>query len=401
MLLNETTIRNAKPAPKQRKLFDGGGLYLILKPNSARWWRIKYRFENVEKTLSLGVFPEVSLKRARERREEIRKLVADGIDPGSKRKAEKRALANTFEAVAREWIDQRSLNWTQPYRGLVLRRFEKNIFPWIGSKPVKTLSAADVLDCLQRVQKRGALETAHRVRASCSDVMRYAVATRRADRDPIVDLKGALPPAKHTHFASITDPAQVGQLLRAIDGYQAKAFQVRAALRLSPLVFVRPSELRLAQWAEFNLDNAEWRIPPKRMKMKFPHIVPLATQAVAILRELYPLTGPNGFLFASIRTAVRPMSNNTVNSALRRLGYTGEEMTGHGFRSMASTLLNEQGWDDDAIERQLAHIEQNDVRAAYNYAEYLPLRRKMMQAWADYLDGLRGGSRVVSVAIAA
>jgi integrase len=401
MLLNDTIIRNTKPSLKQRKLFDGGGLYLILRPNGARWWRIKYYFENVEKTLSLGVYPEVSLKRARERREEIRRLVADGIDPGTKRKAEKRARVNTFEAVAREWIDQRSPNWTKPYRGLVVRRFEKNIFPWIGSKPVRTLCAADVLDCLQRVHKRGALETAHRVRASCSDVMRYAVATRRAERDPIVDLKGALPPAKHEHFASITDPVQVGQLLRAIDGYQAKAFAVSASLLLSPLVFVRPTELRLARWTEFNLDGAEWRIPPKRMKMKVPHVVPLSKQAVAILRELNLVTGPDGFLFPSIRTASRPMSNNTVNSALRRLGYTGAEMTGHGFRSMASTLLNEQGWNPDAVERQLAHSEQNDVRAAYNYAEHLPLRRRMMQAWADYLDGLRAGKNEAPIGIAA
>jgi integrase len=225
--------------------------------------------------------------------------------------------------------------------------------------------------------------------------MRYAVATRRAVRDPVVDLKGALPPAKPTHFASVTDPEKVGQLLRAIDGYQAKAEAVGAALRLAPLVFVRPTELRRAQWSEFNLDAAEWRISAERMKMRSAHIVPLSKQAVKILRDLFPVTGPKGLVFPSIRTGSRPISENTINAALRKLGYTRDEMTGHGFRSMASTLLNEQGWNPDAIERQLSHVEQNDVRAAYNYAEHLALRRRMMQAWADYLDQLRDGKRIV------
>ena len=394
MLINDTVIRNTKPSAKPRKLFDGGGLFLLVQPNGSRWWRFKYRFDGSEKTLSLGVYPEVSLKQARERREALRKQIADGIDPSAIRKAEKRAQANTFEAVAREWYEQRVPNWTKEYAKLLLRRLQRNLFPWIGSKPVGKLTAADVLDCLQRIQRRGALETAHRARGTCSEVMRYAVATRRAERDPVVDLKGALPPTKPVHFASVKDPVKVGELMRAIAGYDAKAEAVGAALRLAPYVFVRPTELRKADWSELNLDAAEWRIPPERMKMGFPHIVPLSRQAVKVLRELFPVTGPQGLVFPSIRTGVRAISNNTINAALRKLGYTSEEMTGHGFRSMASTILNEQGWHPDAIERQLAHIEQNDVRAAYNYAEYLPIRRQMMQSWADYLDALRDGKKV-------
>jgi integrase len=393
MLINDTRIRNTKPASKPRKLFDGNGLFLLLQPNGSRWWRLKYRFDGAEKTLSLGVYPQVSLRQAGERREALRRQIAEGIDPSAVRKAEKRAQANTFEAVAREWYKQRVPNWTNAYARLLLRRLERNLFPWIGSKPVAKLTAADILDCLQRVHTRGALETAHRVRGTCSEVMCYAVATRRAERDPVVDLKGALPPSKPVHFASIKDPDKIGELMRAIAGYDAKADAVGAALRLAPYVFVRPSELRNATWSEFNLEAAEWRIPSERMKMRFPHIVPLSKQAADVLRDLFSITGPEGLVFPSIRTGARAISNNTINAALRKLGYTSNEMTGHGFRSMASTILNEQGWHPDAIERQLAHIEQNDVRAAYNYAEYLPIRRKMMQSWADYLDALRDGKK--------
>lgn len=389
MRLNDTIVRSAKPESKQRKLFDGGGLYLLVKPNGARWWRMKYYFAGIEKMHSIGVYPAVSLKLARKRRDEVREQITLGIDPASKRKADKRARANTFEAITREWCGRRQKNWSREYSTGVMTRFEQDVFPLIGSKPVNTLGAADFLDCLERMQKRGVLETAHKVRAKCSEVMRYAVATRRADRDPIVDLKGALPPVKHKHYASITDPKQVGGLLRAIDGYQGKSHVVRAALRLLPLVFVRSVELRHATWNEFDLDGAQWKIPAERMKMKDPHIVPLARQAIVVLRELEPFTGPHGYLFPAVRTTARPISENTINAALRRLGYSKDEMTGHGFRSMASTLLNEQGWKPDAIERQLAHGEEDDVRAAYNYAEYLPERRKMMQSWADYLDALR------------
>ena len=294
-------------------------------------------------------------------------------------------------------MTSRKAIWSTDYAQNIARRLEQHVFPWIGSKPIKDLTAADVLEALQRVEKRGKSETAHRTRANCGDVFRYAVATRRAERDPTVDLKGALAPVQSKHYPSVKRPEQVGQLLRAIEGYDAKALWVTSALRLLPMVFVRPGELRLARWEEFDLDRAEWRIPAERMKMRSPHIVPLATQAVGILRELNPVTGPNGCVFPSIRSSARPMSENTVNAALRRLGYTAAEMTGHGFRSIASTLLNEQGWNSDAIERQLSHGERDKVRGAYNFAEYLPERRKMMQAWADYLVRLKEGAVSESV----
>jgi len=389
MFLNDSIIRNIKPGPKPRKLFDGDGLFLLVQPNGSRWWRMRYFHRGGERTLSVGVYPQITLKQARLRREEIRSQVANGVDPGAKRRAEKTAHATTFEIVAREWWEKRKNLWSEEYASAVMVRFERDIFPFLANRAVKELVAADFLECLEKMEKRGVLETAHKVKTKCSEVMRYAVATRRAERDPIVDLKGALTPVRHKHYATITYPSEIGALLRTIDAYQGKSRVVHCALRLLPLVFVRSSELRYAVWEEFDLDNAQWKIPAERMKVKNPHIVPLSLQAVQILRELHPTTGPNGYLFPSIRTFARPISENTVNSALRRMGYTKDEMTGHGFRSMASTLLNEQGWKPDAIERQLAHCEENDVRAAYNYAEYLPERRKMMQAWADYLDALR------------
>lgn len=398
MFLSDKQIRTRKASTKIVKLFDGGGLFLQVMPSGGRWWRFRYRFNGVEKQLSFGVYPDVPLKRAREKRDEARRLVADGIDPAAKRREQRRANACTFEAVALEWLVQRTGTWSEEYGLHVRRVFDRDIFPWIGSRPVATLHAADVLDCLKRIQRRGALETAHRARANCSQVMRYAVATRRADRDPLVDLKGALPPVRVRHHPSITEPLKIGELLRAIHGYRCKSLPVSSALRLAPLVFVRPGELRWAKWEEFALDErAEWRIPAERMKMRVQHIVPLSRQALEILGELNRYSGPTGYVFPSIRTFARPISENTVNAALRRLGYTSEEMTGHGFRSMASTLLNEQGWNSDAIERQLAHGEQDGVRAAYNYAQHLSLRRQMMQAWADYLDALRLGTKVVPI----
>lgn len=387
--LNERQLRTLLPTPKDYKLSDGGGLYLFVMAKGYRWWRFKFQFNRRAKQMSLGVWPQVSLKEARERRDEARRLALQGIDPIRHRRAEERKRQSTFEDVANEWLAERISSWSTEYAQNVHRMFQLNIFPWIGTIPVAALHAADVLECLKRVQKRGSLETAHRIRANCSMVMRYAVATRRADRNPIVDLQGALPPVKTRHHPSITEPAKIAELLRAIHGYRCKSIVVSAALRIAPLVFVRPGELRKADWSEFNLDEAEWRIPAERMKMRVQHIVPLSRQSVEILQDLKNFSGPNGLAFPSIRTFIVPMSENTVNAALRKLGYTSEEMTGHGFRSMASTLLNEWGWNRDAIERQLAHSEQNGVRAAYNYAEHLPLRRKMMQAWADYLDELR------------
>ena len=393
-MLTDTAIRRAKPREKPYKLADGGGLYLLINPSGARWWRLKYRVEGREKLISLGVYPDVPLKDARERRDEARRLLASGGDPGAKRKAEKSADADTFEAVAREWFGKFSTGWAPTHADKVFRRLELYVFPWLGSRPVRNIAAPDVLSCLRRVEARGTLETAHRTHQHCGQVFRYAVATGRAERDPCADLRGALPPATKQHLASITDVPGVSDLLRAIDGY-AGTEVARSALRLAPLVFVRPGELRGAEWSEFDLATAEWRIPAERMKARVQHIVPLSRQALAILHELQPLTGSGRYLFPSARTHERPMSNNTLNAALRRMGYTTDDMTAHGFRSMASTLLNEQGWSRDAIERQLAHGERDEVRAAYNYAEYLPERRKMMQAWADYLDGLRVGANVV------
>ena len=404
MPLTDTAVRAAKPQTRTRKLFDGGGLYLEVSPAGGKWWRWKYRFGGKEKRLSLGVYPDVSLKSARERRDAVRQQLAAGLDPGHARKAQKLALADedSFEAIAREWHAKFSSGWVPSHGDRILRRFENDLFPWLGQRPVADIRAPELLSVLRRIESRGAVETAHRAMQNCGQVFRYAIATGRAERNPTGDVRGALPPPKERHHASIIEPKRIGALLRAIDAY-AGFFVTKCALRLAPLVFVRPGELRKAQWPELDLDEAEWRIPADRMKMREPHLVPLSRQAVDILRELEPLTNrvssvkPNApsFVFPSARSAERPMSENAVLAALRRMGYTKDEMTGHGFRSMASTLLHEQGWNHQVIERQLAHAERNAVSAAYNFAEHLPERRKMMQAWADYLDALKGNAEVI------
>ncbi|MEW8102018.1 MAG: integrase arm-type DNA-binding domain-containing protein [Candidatus Thiodiazotropha endolucinida] len=398
MPLTDSAIRNAKPRDKQYKLTDGGGLYLLITPKGGKWWRLDYRFNNQRKTLSMGVYPDTSLKSARNKRDAARQQIADGIDPSEARKAEKaaRTSENSFEAIAREWWGKRARNWSESHASRIILRLENDVFPWVGSKPMGDISPLELLTVLRRVERRGAIETAHRIHQSCSQIFRYAISTLRAERDPAADLKGALPSTRQKHHASITEPKRIGELLRAIDGYQGQ-FVTRCALQLAPLVFVRPGELRHAEWSEIDLDKAEWRIPAKKMKMSTVHIVPLSTQAVAILNEIKPLTGTGKYVFPGVRSNKRAMSENTVTGALRRLGYASGEMTGHGFRSMASTILNEQGWHKDAIERQLAHMERNSIRAAYNYAEYLPERVKMMQAWADYLDGLKGGADIIPI----
>lgn len=404
MSLTDTAVRSAKPRSKATKLFDGGGLYLEVSPAGGKWWRWKYRFAGKEKRLSFGVYPDVSLKAARQKRDTARQQLAAGIDPGGARRAERlaQAGAESFEVIAREWHAKFSPGWVASHSDRILRRFEQDLFPWLGTRPVREIGAPELLAALRRIEARGAQETAHRAMQNCGQVFRYAVATGRAERDPTGDLRGALSPPKGKHHASIVEPKRVGQLLRAIDAYEG-FFVTKCALRLAPLVFVRPGELRGARWTEIDLDNAEWRIPAERMKMRVQHIVPLSRQAVAILREFEPLTNrvdrPNSdsprFVFPSARSRQRPMSANAVLAALRRMGYTKDEMTGHGFRSMASTLLHEQGWDHQVIERQLAHAERNAVSAAYNFADHLPKRRKMMQAWADYLDGLKAGAEVI------
>ena len=391
-MLSKLLIDKTKSGPKTIRLWDGRGMYLEITPKGGKWWRFKYWFDGKERRMSLGVYPDVSLADAREKREEARRKVAAGIDPGEQRKAEAVALIetveNSFEAVAREWFDMFSKPWAKGHADKIIRRLELYIFPWLGARPIKAITAQELLAVLRRIEGRGANETAHRAMQVCGRVFRYAVATGRAERDPSRDLSGALAPVKEKHLASITDPQEVGALLRAIDAYNGE-WITRCALRLAPLVFVRPGELRHARWSEIDFDKAEWRIPAARMKMRVQHIVPLSTQAIAVLRDLQQLTGKFDFAFPGTRSRERPMSENTVTAALRRMGYSGDDMTGHGFRSMASTLLNEQGWNRDAIERQLAHGERDAVRAAYNYAQHLPERRKMMQAWADYLDQLK------------
>jgi integrase len=383
---------------KSYRVTDERGLYLEVTPKGGKRWRFKYRFGGKEKLLSLGIYPDVSLKEARNRRDDHRKQVADGIDPSDIRKAEKQSTGdqNSFETIAREWHSKFSANWTVGHSEKTLTRLVNDAFPWVGTKNINDITAPELLAVLRRVENRGALETAHRINQVCGQVFRYAIATGRAERDPAADLKGALPPARAKHYASLIEPKAIGGLIRAIQSYSGSIITA-TALKLSPLLFVRPGELRQAEWSEVDLENAEWRIPAEKMKMRVVHIVPLSKQAIEALKDIQPLTGRDKYVFPSNRTVTRPMSNNTINAALRRLGYTKEEMTAHGFRSMASTILNEQGWNRDAIERQLAHGEKDGVRAAYNYAQYLPERVKMMQSWADYLDGLAGGAEVIPI----
>jgi len=329
MRLSTAKIQNATAQKKTVRLFDGRGLYLEIAPTGSRWWRFKYRFAGKEKRISIGVYPDVGLKKARDRRDEMRKLVADGIDPSVARKQQKLmaldAAANTFESVAREWFEKHSANWEASYSVKLLARLEANIFPWLGDRPIRDIKPPELLSVLRRVESRGVLETAHRLMNYCGNIYRYAVATGRAERDVSSDLRGALPPSTPQHHASVTDPEGVAALLRAIDGYRGSNV-TRYALQLAPLVFVRPGELRKAEWSEIDLEAGEWRIPAERMKMKTKHIVPLSSQAVAILRALQPLTGKGHYVFPGARSRERCMSENTVNGALRRLGWSGSEM---------------------------------------------------------------------------
>jgi integrase len=389
-LLTETRIRAAKPTEKPYKLFDERGLFMLVTTAGGRLWRFRYRLGGVEKLLTLGAYPDVSLKRAREKRDDARRSVADGIDPGAKRRAEHDAEINTFVAVADEWLLTKKNVLTPATWERDHRQIHKWVVPYLGNKPIASIEAPELLEVLKRIEAKGVIDTAHRSREVCGRVFRYAIATGRAKHDIAADLVGALAPRTTQHHAAITDPAKVGELLRAIDGYDGQP-TTGAALRLAPYVFVRPTELRAAEWSEITLDSEqpEWRIPAERMKMREAHIVPLARQSVNILRELQPITGRQQYVFPAIGGGGRPLSENTLNGAIRRLGYSGEEMTAHGFRTMASTLLNEQGVHPDLIELQLAHAERNTVRAAYNRAQRLAERREMMQCWADYLDKLR------------
>jgi len=398
MPLSDTAIRNAKNKEKPYKLHDEKGLYILVN-QAGKYFRFDYRFGGKRKTLALGVYPDLTLKDAREKHAEARKQIVNGVDPAEFKKITKtikaERAANSFEAVAREWFTKQATVWAESHSSKIIIRLEQDIFPWLGGRPIAEITAPELLAALRRVESRGVIETTHRLRTICGQVFRYAISTGRAERDPAADLRGALQPAKTRHYSTITEPSKIGELLRAIDGYTG-TFVVKCAFRLAPLVFVRPGELRQAEWAEIDLDAAVWNIPAEKMKMKEPHLVPLSSQAVTILRELQPLTGSSRYVFPCGRSFARPMSENAVNAALRRMGFEKSEITGHGFRAMARTILDEVlQVRPDFIEHQLAHAVRDPNGRAYNRTAHLPERRRMMQAWADYLDGLKVGCEVV------
>lgn len=411
MPLTDTAIRKAKSSDKVQRLFDGGGLYLEITVNGARYWRLKYRHSGKEKRLALGVYPGVTLAAARDAREKARALLRIGKDPSIERKADKLrsgiVAGNTFKAVGDDWLAVRAHGWTPLQSKKEKGRLENHAYPWIGALPISEVGVSEIRPLLDRLVKAAHLEQAHRLREQLSRVFRHGVANEKASRDPAHDLGDSLPARVYRRFPTITDPAKVAELLRAIDGFGG-TFPVRCALQLAPLLFVRPGELRSAEWNEVDLNHAsgpQWRIAPARRKLKKavkehpdtqPHVVPLSSQAVSILRDLHALTGRGRFLFPGARNPRMPMSENTINAALRRLGYDKNSMTGHGFRHMASTLLNEMGHNKDAIERQLSHKEPG-VSGVYNLAELLPERVKMMQQWADYLDTLKQGGNVIPI----
>jgi integrase len=403
MALNATFIKNSTKhtgAPAGDKHTDGGGMYLLVNAGG-RYWRMDYRFAEKRKTLALGVYPAVSLEKARQRRVKARELLAAGIDPNAAKQEAKQTTAataaNTFEIVAREWLAKTAADRMASTDNKITKWLNHDVFPYIGKMPIANIGPRDVLGALRHMETRGALDSVQRVKQVCGQVFRYAVASGSAERDVTQDLKGALAKATPGNFAAITDPKQAGQLMRSIFDYSGHPCTV-AALKLSPLVFVRPGELRTAEWAEIDLDAAEWRIPGSKMKMKADHIVPLCTQSVGILRSIQPITGHGQFVFPSMRTGERPMSENTVNSALRGMGYAKETHSAHGFRAMARTILDEVlDQRVDLIEHQLAHAVKDANGRAYNRTAHLPARRKMMQAWGDYLDKLRTGADVIQL----
>lgn len=398
MPLTNTAIANAKPASKPFKLYDESGLFLQVTPSGGKWWRFKYRFDAKEKLLSLGTYPEISLKSAREKRDKARSLIAEGIDPSVNRKASKESksnsLSNSFEVVAREFIAMHMTTLSASHRERVLRRFELYLFPWLGGKPIADITAPELLACIKRVQDQNKLETAHRILQAAGQVFRYAVQTGRAIRDITADLKGALPAPVIKHMAALTEPKQVAELLRAIDGFTG-TFTVQTALRLAPLVFVRPSELRRAKWADMDLEAGEWSY--RVSKTKTDHLVPLSAQAIKLLSDMKSFSGHGEFVFMGGHDPKKPMSEAAINAALKRMGYdTQTEITGHGFRAMARTILHERlGIDPFVIEHQLAHKVPDALGAAYNRTKFIEQRKTMMQQWADYLDELKAGAKVI------
>ncbi len=393
MPLTAATVKNAKPQDKPQKLSDGKGLFLLVNPNGAKYWRMSYRYGGKQKTLALGVYPDITLANARQKCEEAKQQIRNNIDPSDVKRAKKIAKVesqeNSFNALALEWFAKEMPHWSTHHSDRVQRMLHKELFPFLGSRPIADITAPDLLACLRRVESRGAIETAHRVKQVAGQVFRYAVASGKAERDPSADLKDALATPTKSHFAAVTDPKDVGKLLVTLDDYEGTP-EVAAALKLAPLLFCRPNELRHMEWDEINFDKCEWHIPGHKMKTKQDHIVPLATQAVEALQSLLQLTGHRRYVFPSARSPKRPMSDNAVLSALRRLGITKEQMTGHGFRAMARTLLDEElGYRIEWIECQLAHAVKDANGRAYNRTTYLRQRKDMMQYWADYLDGLR------------
>lgn len=398
-MLTDTAIRKAKVAGKPLKLFDGGGLFILVAPTGGKLWRLKYRFAGREKLLSLGSYPEVSLADARLARDEARRLLHEGTDPSAKRQAEKAArvamVGNSFEAIAREWHAKFADTWAPSHAARLIRLLERDVFPWIGARPISQIAAIELLGVLRRIEERGALETAHRARVYTGVVFRYAIHTGRADHDPTSELRGALPPKRNGHFAAVTDPEKLGDLLRTIDGYKGSTV-VAAALKLAPMLFVRPGELRSMRWADVDLDNEVWAFLVTKTRTE--HVVPLAPQAVAILRDLKPLTGACAFVFPG-RTNTQPMSENAILAALRRLGVPKETASGHGFRATARTILDEVlGYPPHLLEHQLAHSVRDAMGRSYNRTAHLPQRRKMMAEWASYLDKLRADVKVLPFA---
>jgi integrase len=396
MALTDTAIRNTKPRQKSFKLTDGGGLHLLITPMGSKLWRFAYRFGAKQKTLALGAYPSVTLTQARDARDAARKHLAAGIDPSIKRKLDKQAVGNTFRVVAEELLKKLEREGRAAATLAKQRWLLDFALAAFGERPIAEITAPEILLLLRRIEARGKYETARRLRSTCGMVFRYAIATARSERDPSADLRGALTAPRVTHRAAIIEPNAIGGLLRAIDGYGGYQV-VRVALQFAPLVFVRPGELRHAEWREFDFDAEEWRIPAEKMKMRRPHRVPLSRQALAVLKKLSPTKGHSPWLFPSVCSQTRPISENTLNAALRRLGFGSDEMTAHGFRAMAATRLSEMGrWSPDAIERQLAHEEQNATRRAYTHgAEYWSERVAMMQTWADYLDELKLAGKVI------
>ena len=398
--LTDLVVKKARPEDSPYKLSDGLGLYLLVYPTGNKGWRYRYRFGGKEKMMSLGPYPKVKLSEARNKLEEVKELVAQGIDPviakNKKQMADTEAL-NTFELIAREWFTLKyckDVSAGQASR--IMTKLKDDIFPWIGSMHISDITAKQLLPVLRRIEARGALDTAHRCRAICSWVFRYAIASGCADRDPAVDLRGILPTPKTQHMAAITDPEELGKLLRTFDTYEG-SIVTRCALRLAPLLFVRPGELRKAEWSEIDIDAGEWNIPGEKMKMKLPHLVPLAKQSVEILNEIHCKTGGGRFVFPSPRSGDRPMSDNAILAALRRMGYEKHEVSGHGFRATARTLLDEKlKFLPHIIEQQLAHAVRDPLGRAYNRTQHLDDRRHMMQVWADYLDELRNSAKLIS-----